>query len=192
MVKVIKIIVKLFCNNYCEDIMYYFPNLDNKTRSTMINELERDFKNGLFYEPSSIKAEYINSYKLLLKKYFEIGHVEDLEKALTHSFFNTKDKNGRKIPSNIAQTIAFSDFNRYYVRAILIRAINENKRVCIYRAKQSLNERAESKFLINKCYHEKQTFEQMLKIVRDYRILFSSQSKITFLQPNSGLSLKLI
>lgn len=172
--------------------MYHFPNLNNKTRSIMINELERDFKNGLFYKPSSIKPEYINSYKLLLRKYFEIGHVEGLEKALTPSFFNSKNKNGRKIPSNIAQTIAFSDFNRYYVRAILIRAINENKRVCVYRAKESLNERIESKALINKCYFEKQTLEQMLRVVRDYRILFSSQSKITFLQPNSGLSLKLI
>lgn len=172
--------------------MYYFPNLDTKTRSIMMNELDCDFKNGLFYEPSSIKPEYINSYKLILRKYFEIGHVEGLEKALTPSFFNTKDKNGRKIPSNIAQTIAFSDFNRYYVKAILIRAINENKKVCIYRAKESLNKRSESENLINKCYFEKQTLEQMLKVIRDYKILFSSQSKITFLEPNSGLSLKLL
>lgn len=172
--------------------MYHFPNLDTKTRSIMINELERDFKNGLFYESSSIKPEYINSYKLLLRKYFEIGHVEGLEKALTPSFFNSIDKNGRKIPSNIARTIAFSDFNRYYVRAILVQAINENKSVCIYRTKRSLNQRSESKNLINKCYFEKQTLEQMLRVIRDYRILFSSQSKITFLQPNSGLSLKLI
>lgn len=171
--------------------MYYFPNLDNKTRLIMVSELERDIKNGLFYEPSSIKPEYLASYKLLLRKYFEIGQIEGLEKALTLSFFKTKDKSSRKIPSNIAQTIAFSDFNRYYARAILVRAIEENKSVCIYRAKQTINERAESKALINKCYHEKQTLEEILRIVRDYRILFSSQSKITFLQPNSGLSLKL-
>lgn len=172
--------------------MYHFPNLDNKTRLIMISELERDIKNGLFYEPSSMKSEYISCYKLLLRKYFEIGQVESLEKALTPSFFKAKDKNGRKIPSNIAQIIAFSDFNRYYVRAILVRAIVENKSVCIYRAKQAINERVESKALLNKCYLEKQTLEQMLRIIRDYRILFSSQSKITFLQPNFGLSLKLI
>lgn len=172
--------------------MYYFPNLDTKTRSIMISELEQDIKSNLFYEPSSMKSEYIGSYKLLLRKYFKIGHVESLKKALTPSFFNSKDKNGRKIPLNIAQTIAFSDFNRYYVRAILIWAINENKRVCIYRAKDSLNKRSESENLINKCYFEKQTLEQMLSVARDYRILFSSQSKITFLQPNSGLSLKLL
>ncbi|DAA84456.1 TPA: hypothetical protein CPT90_05750 [Candidatus Gastranaerophilales bacterium HUM_3] len=172
--------------------MYYFPNLDNKTRLIMINEFERDIKNCLFYEPSSMKSEYVSSYKLLLRKYFEVGQIEGLEKALKPSFIKAKDKNCRKTPSNITQIIAFSDFNRYYVRAILIRAIDEGKSVSIYRAKQSLNERAESKALINKCYREKRTLEQMLRIIRDYRILFSSQSKITFLQPNSGLSLKLI
>lgn len=66
--------------------MYYFPNLDNKTCSIMISELEYDFKNGLFYEPSSIKSEYINSYKLLLRKSFEIGSVKGLEGVLTESF----------------------------------------------------------------------------------------------------------
>lgn len=172
--------------------MYHFPNLDSKTRLIMISELERDIKNGLFYEPSSMKSEYVSSYKLLIRKYFEVGHIEGLEKALTPSFFKAKDNNGRKIPSNIAQIITFSDFNRYYARAILVRAIEENKSVCIYRAKQAINERAESKALINKCYREKQTHKQMLRIIRDYRILFSSQSKIIFLQPNSGLSLKLI
>lgn len=76
--------------------MYYFPNLENKTRSIMISELERDIKNGLFYEPRSMKSEYISSYKLLLKKYFEIGQVESLEKALTPSFFKAKDKKVEK------------------------------------------------------------------------------------------------
>lgn len=172
--------------------MYYLPNLDETTRLIMISELEHDFKTNLFYEPSSIKPEYINSYKLLLKKHFEIGYVEGLEKALTTSYFKEKDKNGRKIHSNIAKMIAFSDFNRYYVRAILIRAITENKSVLIYRAKKSLHERTESKALKNTCYLDKQTLKQMLGTIRDYRILFSSQSKVTLLQPNSGLSLKLI
>lgn len=131
--------------------MYHFLNLDNKTRSIMISELEQDIKNSLFYEPSSIKPEYISSYKLLLRKYFEVGHIESLEKALTPLCFKAEDKNGRKIPSNIAQTIAFSDFNRYYARAILVRAIDEGKSVSIYRAKQSLKERTESKTLVLLC-----------------------------------------
>lgn len=172
--------------------MYHFPNLDTKTRSIMINELERDFKNGLFYEPSSIKPEYINSYQLLLRKYFEIGHVEGLEKALTPSFFNSIDKNGRKSPSNIAQIIAFTDFNRYYVRAILVRAINEGKSVSSYRAKQSQQERKESKMMISRCYSDKRTLAQLLHVLSDYRLLFSASSCVDFMKPNSGLSLRLV
>lgn len=106
--------------------MYHFPNLDNKTRSIMINELERDIENGLFYEPSSLRSGYIAQYKELLRKCFEYGTVEGLERALVSSLFKDKDKIGRKIPSNIAILLAFSDFNRYYMRVILVRAIDEN------------------------------------------------------------------
>ena len=98
--------------------MYYFPNFDNDTRFIMISELVRDIENGLFYEPSSLKSSYIARYKELLRKCFEYGTVEGLERALVNSLFKDKNKNERKIPSNIATLLAFSDFNRYYMRAI--------------------------------------------------------------------------
>ena len=44
---------------------------------------------------------------------------------------------------------------------------------------------------INKCYFEKQTLEQMLRIVRDYKVLFALKNKPSFMQINSGLSLKI-
>ena len=106
--------------------MYNFPNFDNDTRFIMVSELVRDIENGLFYKPSSLRSGYIARYKELLRKCFEYGTVEGLERALVSSIFKDKDKNGRKIPSNIATLLAFSDFNRYYMRAILVRAIDEN------------------------------------------------------------------
>ena len=98
--------------------MYNFPNFDNNTRFIMISELVRDVESGLFYEPSSLKNSYIARYKELLRKCFEYGTVEGLERALVNSLFKDKNKNERKIPSNIATLLAFSDFNRYYMRAI--------------------------------------------------------------------------
>lgn len=92
MVKGIIIIVKLLCNRCYEAFMYHFPNLDNTTRLIMISELERDIKNGLFYESSSLKSSYIARYKELLKKCFEYGTVEGLERALVSSLFKDKDK----------------------------------------------------------------------------------------------------
>lgn len=78
--------------------MYHFPNLDDQTRSIMVSEFKQDIKKSLFYEPVSMKPEYIASYKLLLRKYFEVGLVEGLEKALTPSFFKEKDKTVEKYP----------------------------------------------------------------------------------------------
>ena len=46
-------------------------------------------------------------------------------------FTGLTDKNGKKIPSNIRDMVAFSEFNRYYARAVLVRAIDENKSVTI-------------------------------------------------------------
>ena len=119
--------------------MYYFPNLDNTTRLIMIAELERDLNKanevsefnvrtppvkGLFYIPKSIKPDFVCAYKRILRNAFECGDVESLMRNLIPNFFKDKDKNGKKIPSNIREMVAFSDFNRYYIRAILVRAID--------------------------------------------------------------------
>lgn len=171
--------------------MYYFPNLENKTRSIMISELERDLKNGLFYVPKSIKPDFVCAYKRILKANFEKGDVSSLRRDLIPSFFKTRDRYGKKIHPNIRDKVAFSEFNRYYARAILVRAIDENKSVTIYRARKSVNERAESKQSIHKNYFTKGSLEHMLAVLRDYNILFSGKVDIGFMQPNSGLSLKL-
>lgn len=172
--------------------MYYFPDLDEQTRLNMISELEFDIRTGLFYEPLSMTASGMISYKRLLKECFENGTPETLQQKLTSSFFREKDRNGRKIPSNIRETIAFSDFNRYYVRALLLRALSEDKKLCVYRAKQVMNERKESRLAVNKVYFDKRQIGQMLSIFRDYRKLFTMKPQHELLKPNSGLSLRLV
>lgn len=188
--------------------MYYFPNLDNTTRMIMISELELDLngvdetskldqlttlsnQKGLFYIPKSMKPDFVCTYKRILRHAFEKGDVNSLQRELISNFFKEKDKNGKKIPSNIREMVAFSDFNRYYIRAILVRAIEENKAVTVYRAKQSINERQESRACLSNTYFDKITLQRMLYVIRDYRILFSENAGMPFLKPNSGLSLKL-
>lgn len=172
--------------------MYYFPDLDEQTRLNMISELEFDIRTGLFYEPLSMTTSGMMTYKRLLKECFEKGTPETLQQKLTSSFFREKDRNGRKIPSNIRETITFSDFNRYYVRALLLRALGEDKKLCVYRAKQVMNERKESGLAINKVYFDKRQIGQMLSIFRDYRKLFTVKPQHELLKPNSGLSLRLV
>ena len=73
---------------------------------------------------------------------------------------------------------------------MLLRAILENKKLSVYRAKQSESERKESCASLNKVYFDKMQMQQMLELFRDYRKLFSSKHEL--LQPNSGLSLRLV
>ena len=108
------------------------------------------------------------------------------------SMFKPKDKKGRKITPSIKELIAFSDFNRYYIRALLVRAISEGKSLAVYRAKQTVNERMESKLSLGKIYSGKTQLQQLLTITRDYRVLFNLNPPLEILKPNSGLSLKLL
>lgn len=170
--------------------MYYFPNLDEQTRLIMISELESDLKTGLFYEPKSLTSTGMFKYKRLLKECFSTRTPETLQQKLSQSDFREKDDRGRKIPSNVRETLAFNDFNRYYIRAILMRALNENRKLCVYRAKQSMHERQQSKLIMNKVYFDKQEIKQLLELCRDYRKLFNPNIQTELLKPNSGLSLK--
>ncbi len=172
--------------------MYYFPDLDEKTRQCMISELELDMAKGLFYAPLSMTSSYLLSYRRLLKDCCQNGTPETLQKKLTPAFFRQKDMNGRKISANISQMVAFSDFNRYYMRAMLLRAIRENKKLFIYRAKQSENERKESCASFNKVYSDKMQMQQMLELFRDHRRLFGLKNQPELLKPNSGLSLRFV
>ena len=172
--------------------MFYFPNLDEQTRLIMIQELEFDLKIGLFYEPVSMAISGLIAYKRLLKECFENGTPETLLQKLSPTFFKLKDRNGRKIPTNIREMSAFSDFNRYYVRALLLRALKENRKLCVYRAKQVMNERKESKQNVHRVYFYNREMGRMLELFRDYRQLFGLHSQTDILKPNSGLSLRFI
>lgn len=168
--------------------MYKFPELDSAVRSYMLEELELDIRVGLFYESVYLQQAFIPAYQQVLYSGFKNGDVNTIINALGSYFFK-REVNNRKTPVNIATTLAFNDFNRYYMRAILKKAINESKNVCIYRAKESGNQRSESGMLIGRCYSSNEA-EVMLGIMQDYRVLF--KKPLEFFKPNSGLSLKTI
>ena len=148
--------------------MYHFPDLDEQTRLNMLSELEFDILTGLFYEPVSMTASGMMSYKRLLKECFEKSTPETLQQKLTSSFFRETDRNGRKIPSNFREMVAFSDFNRYYVRALLLRALSEDKKLCVYRAKQVMHERKQSHLAVNKVYFDKRQIGQFSFMIFSY------------------------
>lgn len=172
--------------------MYNFPDLDEQTRLNMICELEMDIRTGMFYNPVSMTDYGLMNYKRVLRTCFEKGNVQTLINSLSPDYFRQYDKNGRKIPSNIREMIAFNDFNRYYIRALLLRAVNERKILHVYRAKLVNNERKQSETIINNVYFDERKIRNMLNLFRNYRKLFNMKPQPVLLKPNSGLSVRLV
>lgn len=169
---------------------YYFPNFDSSARLYMIAELESDIKNNLFYKPLSLNDYGLSIYPSLLKECFQNGSIHTLKDKLTSNLFRKTNKNRNTVQTNIAEMLAFNDFNRYYIRSVLIQAIEQNKPVLVYRAKSSKNERFESTNLLGKIFSNKDEKQRLLNIYRDYKKLFFKDNKTGLLLPNSGLSLK--
>lgn len=172
--------------------MYNFPDFNEQTRLNMIGEFELDIRTGMFYNPVSMTDYCLMNYKRVLRTCFEKGNVQILINSLSPDYFRQYDKNRRKIPLNIREMIAFNDFNRYYIRALLLRAICEKKILHVYRAKQVKNERKQSETVINNVYFDERQMRNMLSLFRDYRKLFNMKPQHVLLKPNSGLSVKLV
>ncbi len=168
---------------------YYFPNFDTNTRFYMLTELESDIRNNLFYKPLSLNDYGLRIYPSTLKECFQNGSVRTLKDKLTSNLFRKTNKNGNTVQTNIAEMLAFNDFNRYYIRSVLIQAIEQNKPVLVYRAKSSQNERFESKNLLGRIFSNNDEKQRLLSIYRNYKILFSEKNKTGLLLPNSGLSI---
>ena len=117
---------------------YNFLNLDEKIREIMIDEVNQDLSNNNFYESRSMNEFGLTTYPNILKTHFKTGDVNSLAAALSSNMFLSTDSAGRKTRYNINKVVAYNDFNKYYVRAIL-RLATEDKYlgVEIYRAKYS-------------------------------------------------------
>lgn len=56
----------------------------------------------------------------------------------------------KAVPSNAAELLAEGEFNRYYCRALCLRAIAEKRNLTVYRGRQSDNPRPESEAWVGK------------------------------------------
>ena len=174
-----------------EVFMYLFPNLDSKTRELMKHELEMDLADGLFFYPQSLSQYRPEEYVRLMIDTMERGTAETLQFGVKPLLVMQNSLNGRKTPRNAAEMVGFSEWNRYYARAMVVRALEENKGLTVYRAKQVMHERDDSKYLLQHVYAGEVVLKRMLSILRDYRKVFDESNPIPFLRPNSGLSVRL-
>jgi hypothetical protein len=128
-------------------------NLDARTRQLMTSEIEHDVQNGTIYLSPRLNdpngADYL---QLLLEA---AGAYEDgwLSQRLNAKgclkALEPRTTRGRttmvKVPYTAAETLAEGEFNRFYLRAIAIRAQQDGVQdLIIYRAKDVATPRWES------------------------------------------------
>jgi len=172
---------------------FNFENLDEQTRKLMLVEIEHDHKSEVLYYSKRFNDTGIKLYLGLLKQAAIDGDEQSLATALkANKCFNTHEerrtKSGMtqvKIPETANETLTESEFNRFYMRALCIRAIENNQSLLIYRARHSDNPRVESEMLIGKEMDP-------AKLLAELRENIGCDTALGLpTGPNSGLTVKL-
>ncbi|HJR41517.1 MAG TPA: hypothetical protein VJ812_05465 [Gemmatimonadaceae bacterium] len=170
-----------------------YENLDHVTRRLALAELDEDLKSGAFHASERLRPTAIQEYQRLLYdalRYYDDLWLEERANDLLVDFEPRRTRSGgqttAKLPEMAARMLAESDFNRYYMRGVAQRAIDEERQVVeVYRARLSLEPRPESAELEGRRLPAREVLEY----------LRGSRQPGTFLplaRPNSGLSLRLV
>lgn len=167
---------------------FNFFNMTESVKEKMLSEVEMDISNGILYTSGRFNDTGIKQYPIFLKDSIKSGSEEVLEALIVDNdcLNETEISNGKskKVPSNAAQLIAQSEFNRFYIRAVCLEAIeNGIDDVEIYRARQSSWSRPESEAKIGNKINPKALLE-------DLRVSIGVEPKI-LPDVNSGLSVKI-
>ncbi len=137
--------------------MLTLVNLDDDTRRSMLAELEHDQSAGKLYLSKRLSDAGRRDYPALLRQALE-SHNDDWLAAQLRSSGRMAERetyqraggtHERAVPVNAAETLAEGEFNRFYLRGLARRVIEEGKgRLVVYRAKPVSQPRAESELLI--------------------------------------------
>ncbi len=170
-----------------------FKNLDEQTRNLMLYEVNRDIANNQLYLSKRFNTTGEKFYPQLLIKAFTSGDEQTLAADLRgDNYFKTheerKTKTGvtqAKVPETAHLTLAESEFNRFYIRALCLRAIETKLHLTVYRARQSDNPRQESEIMIG-------SKVDPTKLLNDLRSSIGVDTALGLpAGPNSGLTVKL-
>ena len=170
-----------------------FENLDSATRALMLEEIDRDMSGRGLYTSSYLNDQGAARWPTLLRNAAAEGSDDTLAVALNaeHCFkqqVERRKKNGGysmvAVPYTAAQTLAESQFNMYYMRALSRRAIDEDLSVTIYRAKEVQRPREESERLIGTQIDPQIVLESL-------RETLGVEPSIGIPLPNSGLTITL-
>ena len=175
----------------------YLENLDDRTRQLMLDEMEYDIANNQLHISPFLSGQGQRDYANLLREALQSGNDETLAQSLREHrrILRTLPRRNPKAggysiaatPENAAQVLAESEFNRYYIRALARRAIEDDiSELVVYRAKPVSNPRPESEARVETVLPPEELLEDLRTHPGDERPRLGVPSG-----PNSGLSVRL-
>lgn len=174
--------------------MFYLANLE-EVREEMVAEIKSDIDTRRLYISDRLNDEGKETYPDLLLEAARSGNMESFINSLGLQYFKRyylrkKAKGGDyikvKMPHNANVTLCEGEFNRFYIRAVCVRALNTGQKfVTAYRARLSAISRPESIAIEGKQFDA----EMLLK---DLRENIGVETALGLPPgPNSGMSVKL-
>jgi len=174
----------------------YFENLDERTRQLMLEEVEYDVAHNQLHISPFLSGQGQRDYVNLLREAVQSGNDETLaenlreHRRIIRTLPRRKPQGGYSIagtPENAAELLAESEFNRYYIRALARRAIEDGiSELVIYRAKSVRSPRPESEALVESTISPAELLEDLRSHPGDEPPTLGVPSG-----PNSGLSVRL-
>ena len=174
----------------------YFENLDQRTRQLMLDEMEYDIANHQLHISPFLSGQGQRDYENLLRDALRNGNDETLaqnlreHRRILRTLPRRNPSGGYSIAAtaeNAAQVLAESEFNRYYIRALACRAIEDGiSELVIYRAKPVANPRPESEARVETSLPPRELLDDLRSHSGDERPSLGVPSG-----PNSGLSVRL-
>jgi DNA repair photolyase len=149
----------------------HYYNLDERTRLLMADELDFDIAHNQVHISPFLSGQGQRDYVNLLRQAIRSGTDETLEKDLrayrriTRALPRRKRQGGFGIaatPENAAQNLAEGEFNRYYIRALARRAMEDGiSELIVYRAKRVRRPRTQSEALVETTLPPKDLLEDL-------------------------------
>ena len=173
-----------------------YENLDENTRSFMLSEVDSDLSHENLYISPRLNELGEQNYVPLLKETIE--HHDDawLAQQLRSRGYMKESEQRKKrgggfttarVPVTAPETLGEGEFNRFYIRGLCVRAIEEGMdQVEVYRRKSVNQPRPESEAMLGK----KLSAEALL---RDLRESIGVDTVLGLPPgPNSGLTVRMV
>ena len=149
--------------------MYNFEELDEITRKWMLEEFQKEERSGTPYRSRRLSPSGLEAFAKEMEKAIREGNEETLARALSNpAYWQPSEPSQRRgkiyrkkiSPLKATQSLAYTEFNTWYVRGFARRLIEEGEEYCqVYRAAPAWQPREECLEHEGKIYKVKEIYD---------------------------------